>query len=214
MIAGDKERCLAAGMDDYLTKPLNPDKLAPTLKHWLQQLPPPEEAFLHISPTRAENTSSIASLATEVTERSLPRAKHAQPTPILSIASQSAPLLPAPLSGASPFDLTEALVRVDGDRELLGELAGIFLDSCPGYLESIHQALEQDDAQALTFAAHALKGSVGNFTKIGPFETARTLESLGRQGTMAGATELFQKLEKEIASLQPVLTSLRLEVAA
>jgi signal transduction histidine kinase/DNA-binding response OmpR family regulator/HPt (histidine-containing phosphotransfer) domain-containing protein len=215
MIAGDKERCLAAGMDDYLTKPLNPDKLAPTLKHWLQQLPPPEEAFLHISPTRAENTSSITSLATGVTERSLPQAKHAQSASILSIASPSALLLPPlPLPGASSFDLTEALVRVDGDRELLGELAGIFLDSCPGYLESIHHALEQDDAQALTFAAHALKGSVGNFTKIGPFETARTLESLGRQGTMAGTTELFQKLEKEIASLQPVLTSLRLEVAA
>lgn len=215
MIAGDKERCLAAGMDDYLTKPLNPDKLAPTLKHWLLQLPPPEEAFLHISPTREEPPGSVASSATGVTERALPQAKHVQSAPILSIVSSSGPLLFSnPLPGASPFDLTEALARVDGDRELLGELAGIFLDSCPGYLESIQQALEQDDARALTFAAHALKGSVGNFIKIGPFETARTLESLGRQGTLAGTTELFQKLEKEIASLQPVLTSLRLEVAA
>jgi HPt (histidine-containing phosphotransfer) domain-containing protein len=111
------------------------------------------------------------------------------------------------------FDLSEALERVDGDRELLGELAGLFLDSCPTYLANIRQALQQNDAQALAFSAHALKGSVGNFIKTGPLETARTLESLGRQGTMAGTAELFQKLENDIADLQPVLASLRLEIA-
>ncbi len=31
---GDKERCLASGMDDYLTKPINLVKLKETLAHW------------------------------------------------------------------------------------------------------------------------------------------------------------------------------------
>ena len=36
---GDQERCLEAGMDDYLTKPLSPTKLKETLKKWLSWIP-------------------------------------------------------------------------------------------------------------------------------------------------------------------------------
>ena len=34
-IKGDRERCLAAGMDDYLTKPIDPAALAAKLAQWL-----------------------------------------------------------------------------------------------------------------------------------------------------------------------------------
>jgi len=32
---GDKEKCLKAGMDDYLTKPIDPESLLEKLQHWL-----------------------------------------------------------------------------------------------------------------------------------------------------------------------------------
>ncbi|HEV7750643.1 MAG TPA: response regulator [Baekduia sp.] len=37
-MAGDRERCLAAGMDDYLAKPLRPDEIDAVLARWLPEV--------------------------------------------------------------------------------------------------------------------------------------------------------------------------------
>jgi two-component system sensor histidine kinase/response regulator len=34
-MAGDRDKCLAVGMDDFISKPVNPNKLQEALKRWL-----------------------------------------------------------------------------------------------------------------------------------------------------------------------------------
>ncbi|MCA8967985.1 MAG: response regulator, partial [Planctomycetes bacterium] len=34
-LKGDRERCLEAGMDDYLTKPISPDRLSGKIETWM-----------------------------------------------------------------------------------------------------------------------------------------------------------------------------------
>ncbi len=54
-MSGDREKSLAAGMNDHITKPIDPDKLTQTLSHWLgnkprQQRPEEDMPFTMATP--------------------------------------------------------------------------------------------------------------------------------------------------------------------
>jgi HPt (histidine-containing phosphotransfer) domain-containing protein len=127
-------------------------------------------------------------------------------------------VLPIPSSGRRPgngihamddlIDREEMLARVDGDLELLCELVGIFLDDCPRLMAQIESAVTQGDGDALERSAHALKGSVSNFTTKSPYEAAFRLETMGRARDLGQANEVLVHLKHEMERLKPVLSSL------
>ena len=102
---GDRERCLAAGMDAYVTKPLQAQQLFEVIEGLVS------------APTAAE-TERRGRVHAPVS-----RSGHAPPN--------------APAKTVSDGDGT--LARVDGNRELLQEIIGLFFDETPGLLAAIQE---------------------------------------------------------------------------
>jgi len=101
----------------------------------------------------------------------------------------------------SELDLQAALARVDGDRELLKEIAGLFLEECPASLEAVRAAVAAGDPKAVQHAAHSLKGAVSNFGEKAAHKAALRLEYMGRGRDLTGSAEALGELEEALERL-------------
>jgi len=159
----DKERCLEAGMDGYISKPISAQELYENIEH------------------------------------------------ILRSNVKEPPRAPVPETAGSISDKAGLLDRVGGDLELLKEIVALFLADCPGLMEKIRGAVEACHAEGLEKAAHALKGSVGNFGAEEAVQAALRLERMGRAGDLSEAREAMMLLEREVARVRQELTALEKE---
>ena len=153
---GDREKCLAAGMDAYVAKPLDP------------------RTFLEVIESAATGKISTGTGA-------------------------------EPELQAGQFDSSSVLQRFGGDRKLVASLARTFREDCPKMMANIRKTLGARDVAGLANAAHALKGSVGNFGPNGAFDRARQLELAARKGVLDEAWDLYAALEEEVAMVLDTL---------
>lgn len=106
------------------------------------------------------------------------------------------------------LDLQLALSRVGGDKQLLQEIAVLFIQDCPRALGEIQEAVTREDAAKLENAAHALKGSVANFGARDAVEAAFRLEQMGRANEMSEAGGMLHKLESALSVVCTELATL------
>jgi CheY-like chemotaxis protein/HPt (histidine-containing phosphotransfer) domain-containing protein len=163
-MAGDRERCLEAGMDGYLTKPVRPDELTAAVSQWLPKVETEPEATttLSFAPDRAQAESAD------------------EPTGLIVLDRSQLAELRALGGEASP--------------DFMSELIGVFLSEGIAEVELIRGAAAGQDAAGMLTAAHRLKGSAMNLGCGALAEAADALESLGRAGTVEGAGPMLQRL--------------------
>ena len=106
------------------------------------------------------------------------------------------------------LDRQLALSRVGGDKQLLQEIAVLFIEECPHAFRQIQEAVAHGDPAKLENAAHALKGSVANFGARNAVEAAFELEQMGRAKQMGEAERMLVKLESELAVVCAELATL------
>lgn len=114
---------------------------------------------------------------------------------------------------APTFNLDEALQRVDGDRDLLAEIAGIFLSNAPAMVADVLAAVNAGNADGVSRTAHRLKGSILTFGAPAAAGAALTLEANGRAGDLSTAHADVERLSAEVDRLRDGLEGLVREQA-
>ncbi len=174
-LADDRRQCLAAGMDQYLSKPIRAKELLAVV-------------------------AAVARSAEGQPQPAPPAAHADRPAPESEAATH-----PAGPGDASAVDWQAALAAVQGDRQLLRVLAETFLDESPQLLAAIRQALETGTAGEVHRAAHTLKGALDYFGAAKAFDLAYRIEVLADQNRLDEARHALPQLEAEVARLRPAL---------
>jgi len=156
-MAGEREKCIAAGCDDYATKPVDRVKLLQMIDHHLH-LDESDPTPIESPPLGPPASGGSAGGESSASER--------PPTP--TTASSDGPLF-------SQF----------ADDPDMIELVEIFVKELAERMYRIDQALKNEDRQSLITLSHQLKGAAGGYGFPTITNVARSLEMLARSDAAA-----------------------------
>lgn len=166
---GDRDKCIAGGMDDYISKPVDPRKLQDVLTRWLshERVPAAAGAGHHSNGGGDSHTNGQ-------------RDKYDEEVPLQTI-------------NEDPINIS-LLQRTCGE-EVAREILEVFMSAAETLLESMDVARQRRDGRALESLAHQLKGSS---SAIGATEMVRLssrMEDAAAQDNFVQARIIFEALK-------------------
>jgi CheY-like chemotaxis protein/HPt (histidine-containing phosphotransfer) domain-containing protein len=173
----DRRRCLEAGMEDFLTKPVDMTALAAMLAQWVQNK----------TPLQADPDEPVTNQAVPATNQAVPVLDPNEPA-----------LDPARL------DLLRNLGPLGG-RGLLAETAHAFRSEVPASLAALVLAIVERDDGGLKRAANKLKGGAANIGAAGAATICTQLEESADADGEARSRDLIGQLETELARVDAAL---------
>ncbi len=173
---GDRDRCLNAGMDDYLAKPVRPEDVRKIIERWAGTATSPEPA----GPTVSQTATGTGELEAAV-----------KPVP--------APAEDPPVDMARLNDFT------NGNVDELRDLVTLYLKQTTGQVDQLDAAVKAGAAQDVRRVAHSCAGASATcgMTRIVPF--LRQLEHEAEEGNLSNAPELSRQAAEEFQRIRVFL---------
>jgi Amt family ammonium transporter len=181
-IKGDRELCLASGMDEYLTKPIEPKDLLRTIR---QMLPGDRLAQVDAATPTAPAPEIMGT------------------APIIPVAETGA--VPNSVVQPPPVDLPSLQRRCVNNRKLAAKALRMFDSGIDRDVAALTQGITDRNAKAVASAAHKIKGAASNVSAEFVRETAAELEKLGREDAMDQTQNALDDLTRQIASFRGYL---------
>ncbi|OHD68951.1 MAG: hypothetical protein A2W19_06930 [Spirochaetes bacterium RBG_16_49_21] len=101
--------------------------------------------------------------------------------------------------------------RLDNDFELFKELAELFIKESPNLLAAVEDAVTIKNGEKIGKTAHTLKGAIANFSADTAYQSALTLEKIGKNNQLAKAETALQNLKHELKQMTEALSRLMAE---
>lgn len=185
---GDRERCLDAGMDGYLSKPIR----AETLHEAVESATQGRRLELPIVMPEHQLTEEAAALIKSSAGERAPRPAQTRATDYIAEPTQL-------------LDWNGALENIGGNEKMLRGLTHLFMNEYPKLLRAIKEAVVDEDTAEVRRNAHTLKGSAAVFGAQPAVDAAYRVETMGRSKDLADVDTAIRKLEYEIERLVPAL---------
>lgn len=185
-LAGDREQCLKAGMDDYLTKPFTQEQMKTLLARWL----PPAAVVVTAPHPPVEGPQG--------------RVKHE------TTKSSSVAVAPSTGSGHNEarFEHVDRrawdqilMIQRPGQPDVLANLLELFLKDAGEQADTIRRAVVNGDADLLFQAAHSLKSKSGALGAVPLSTICKSLEQCGRGKTLSDTAVLVTQLNREFETV-------------
>ena len=183
-MSGEREKCLAAGMDDYLPKPLRQDDLAAAIERWM---PGVEDDAIAL-PTEIRGDPGIIHRVADIT------------------GGVAVPLDPPHHdNGTAAVRRRLDELRAEVGSEVLASLVEMFLADAMSRIEKLHRELAEQDADGVHETAHALKGSCLNLGADDMARLCAEIEDLGEERRLGDVPALLSRVELEYESVRAEL---------